>query len=192
LQACAVDAVATSANRDRRWPEGQSRKVHWIDLDDPDSLQDDLRQRGAAKGATVFVRGEGLAMAADNSVFLSCTGGGANARGQIFRYQPGRGNQGRMTLFLEPDDIGILDMPDNMVVAPWGALIVCEDGSDDNFLRMVTMDGRILTLARNAHAGRKEFAGACFSPDGKTLYVNVQMPGFTYAIRGPWAAFSRA
>ena len=32
-----------------------------------------------------------------------------------------------------------------------------------------------------------EFAGACFSPDGRTLFVNSQNPGITFAIWGPWA-----
>ena len=31
-----------------------------------------------------------------------------------------------------------------------------------------------------------EFAGACFSPDGRWLFVNVQRPGVTFAITGPW------
>ena len=34
-----------------------------------------------------------------------------------------------------------------------------------------------------------EFAGATFSPDGRTLYVNIQGPGHTFAIYGPWQAF---
>ncbi len=190
LQACAVKGLTTSANRDGAWATGQSLPVQWINLDDPESPNDDLRQRGVALGATVFVRGEGLAMTANNSVFLSCTEGGANAKGQIFHYTPGAGNSGTLKLFLQPDDVAVLDMPDNMVVAPWGALVICEDGGADNFLRLVTKDGRILTLARNAHPNRMEFAGACFSPDGATLYVNVQTPGFTYAIRGPWSEFS--
>ena len=33
-----------------------------------------------------------------------------------------------------------------------------------------------------------EWAGACFSPDGKWLFANVQEPGFTVAITGPWQA----
>ncbi|MEM8799679.1 MAG: alkaline phosphatase PhoX [Pseudomonadota bacterium] len=32
-----------------------------------------------------------------------------------------------------------------------------------------------------------EFAGACFSPDGRTMFVNVQSPGITFAIFGPFA-----
>ena len=31
-----------------------------------------------------------------------------------------------------------------------------------------------------------EFAGVCFSPDGQTMFVNMQTPGITFAIWGPW------
>ena len=31
-----------------------------------------------------------------------------------------------------------------------------------------------------------ELAGAVFSPDGSTLFVNIQTPGVTVAITGPW------
>ena len=131
-------------------------------------------------------------MAADHSVFLSCTSGGANQQGQIFRYQPTGKDQGKLTLFIEPGDGNIIDFPDNLTIAPWGGLVVCEDGSADNFLRFVTPDGAVQTLARNAHPDRSEFAGACFSPNGKILYVNIQDPGHTYAIQGPWATFGAA
>jgi secreted PhoX family phosphatase len=30
------------------------------------------------------------------------------------------------------------------------------------------------------------FAGATFSPDGSTLFVNLQSPGLTFAMTGPW------
>ena len=33
-----------------------------------------------------------------------------------------------------------------------------------------------------------EWAGACFSPDGKTLFVNLYRPAKTVAITGPWLA----
>jgi secreted PhoX family phosphatase len=32
-----------------------------------------------------------------------------------------------------------------------------------------------------------EWAGACFSPDGRTLFANVYTPGFSVAITGPFA-----
>jgi secreted PhoX family phosphatase len=41
-------------------------------------------------------------------------------------------------------------------------------------------------FAKNA-ASDDEFAGATFSPDGETLYVNIQgLPAMTFAIFGPW------
>ena len=79
-------------------------------------------------------------------------------------------------------------MNDNLALAPWGDLILCEDGPGSQYLRGLTPDGQIYDLARNAHRDESEFCGACFSPDGKTMFVNVQRPGFTYAIEGPWAS----
>ena len=55
-------------------------------------------------------------------------------------------------------------------------------------IRCLTRDGRVFDLAKDI-AGithRGEFAGATFSPDGETLFVNMQRPGMTYAIWGPW------
>jgi hypothetical protein len=34
----------------------------------------------------------------------------------------------------------------------------------------------------------RELAGACFSPDGGTLFFNVQQPGMTFAVWGPWSS----
>jgi secreted PhoX family phosphatase len=33
-----------------------------------------------------------------------------------------------------------------------------------------------------------ERAGACYSPDGKWLFSNIQSPGISFAITGPWKA----
>ena len=91
-------------------------------------------------------------------------------------------------------------MPDNICVSPRGGIVLCEDGRDGtNFLRGLRMDGQIFPFARNNVdlAGERngisgdfrasEFAGATFSPDGRWLFVNVQIPGMTIAITGPWA-----
>jgi len=47
----------------------------------------------------------------------------------------------------------------------------------------------VLAGQRNGITGDfrgSEFAGATYSPDGKWLFVNVQSPGITFAITGPW------
>ena len=61
-----------------------------------------------------------------------------------------------------------------------------DDGTADDYVVGVTSNGRLYRLARNAH-NDVEFAGACFSPDGGTLFVNIQDPGITFAIWGPWS-----
>jgi secreted PhoX family phosphatase len=194
LQGCAVRGTPDSANWDRSWAPGTTRAAAWVDLAHPESPDDDLRLRTVKGGGTRFVRGEGLAIDDDGTLYLSCTEGGANAKGQIFRYRPTGAMGGEMTLLAEPRDRALIDMPDNMCIAPWGGLVVCEDGGSpgNNFLRLVTPEGAITTFARNAHIRNGEFCGVCFSPDGKTMFVNVQTPGFTFAVTGPWRELARA
>lgn len=46
-----------------------------------------------------------------------------------------------------------------------------------------------MTLSRKDFIRSAQAAGlyyACFSPDGTKMFVNVQQPGYTYAITGPW------
>jgi secreted PhoX family phosphatase len=171
---------------------GDPVSVHWIDLDDVESQQDDLRQRGHAAGAALFARGEGIHLGVRegrSELYFTCTSGGAMRLGQIFRHVPAS-DGGTLDLFVESSDAALLDYADNLTVAPNGHLIVCEDRSDGeiNHLRGVTPGGKLYTLARlNVDT---ELAGACFSPDGKILFVNAYAPGRTLAITGPWNAVS--
>ena len=41
-------------------------------------------------------------------------------------------------------------------------------------------------LTFSANAKQNEWAGAVFSPDGRWLFANIQTPGVTFAITGPW------
>ncbi|WP_309646098.1 alkaline phosphatase PhoX [Phenylobacterium sp.] len=187
----------------RYWKQGDWRNVRWVDLDGVDNPYEDLRYRGHAKGAAWFARGEGVFFG-QGELYFACTSGGPNGGGQIMRYVPspeeGRPGEAdkpaRLQLFVEPQDVQTLEMGDNIAPTPWGHMIVCEDKiGGTNFLRGVTGDGKIYTLGRNAlqsdgdAAGTSELAGACFSPDGTTLFVNIYMPGTTLAITGPWASF---
>jgi hypothetical protein len=168
--------------------------AEWVDLDDVESPQDDLRIRGAEAGAAPFARGEGMWRGADG-IYFACTIGGKSRKGQIFRYVPSphegtpreSEEPGNLELFAEPEDASRLDMGDNLTVAPWGELIVCEDGPGEQFLRVVDAQGEVSAFARNALSD-SEFAGATFSPDGTTLFVNIMSPGTTLAVTGPWPA----
>jgi secreted PhoX family phosphatase len=172
--------------------------VDWVTLDGVEAPADDLRMRGhAQKRAALFARGEGL-WHSNAGIFFTATQGGATGRGQIFRYVPseheGRKGEsarpGTLELFLEVGATTELRYPDNLTVAPWGELFICEDG-DDGFDGLVRLDasGRLSTLARNLYSD-SELTGVCFAPDGKTLFVNVQTPGISFAITGPFRQHS--
>jgi len=180
----------------------------WIDLDYVSAPDADLALRGHAKGAAIFARCEGLAFALrdgqtpqQRELFFSATTGGNKGLGQIWRYQPSlyegtsreREAPAKLDLVYESENRAYLDACDNLTIAPWGDLIVCEDSYSDerentNYLRGLTPQGKIYTLAMSANIEKGEFCGACFSPDGTTLFVNIQQPGLTLAITGPWTA----
>src|SRR5690606_22996362 len=68
-----------------------------------------------------------------------------------------------------------------------GHLVVCEDQYTENVanhLRWITPRGEVFPLALSRLD--TELAGACFSPDGHVLFVNLYSPTRTLAITGPW------
>lgn len=205
LQALALvdQASADARNWDSTlWTQGQPLAVRWIDVDHVDSPDGDLRQRGHAAGATLFARGEGIHWAGDH-LYFTCTSGGVGRCGQIIRYIPspreGQADEasepGVLELFVESGDRAVLDYVDNITIAPSGHIIGCEDKQvGTQHVKGVTPDGRIYAIARNAQrhgadTSNTEFAGVCFSPDGRTLFVNQYSPGVTFAITGPWDTF---
>ena len=201
LQALCMDGCGSADTRD--WDStmplrrGVPAAVHWIDVEDVDSSDDSLRYQAFKNGAARFARAEGCWMGRDE-VWFACTTGGRTRHGQLMRYLPSRfegtpgekAHPGRLELFLQPDDPSIIENADNITMAPWGDLIVCEDGKAPEYLLGMTPGGGVYRLARNAGSSA-EFAGACFSPDGSTLFVNLQTPGTTVAITGPWQVTDR-
>ncbi|MEV6517876.1 alkaline phosphatase PhoX [Micromonospora chalcea] len=86
----------------------------------------------------------------------------------------------------DPDaDNGNYDGPDNITVSPYGGVILAEDGEGVSHLVGVTEQGKAYPLARN-ELNDSEFTGPTFSADGKTLFANIQSPGYVFAITGPW------
>ncbi|QMS87807.1 DUF839 domain-containing protein [Nostoc edaphicum CCNP1411] len=165
------------------FPKGKPMKVEWVTITEPNPPQDTVRVEGFAKGAAQFARGEGI-WYGNGEIYFCCTSGGALGLGQVWRYIPAKET---IELFVESTSAAELENPDNIVVSPYGDLILCEDGDDEQFLVGVTPKGELYQFARNS-LNTSEFAGACFSPDGKTLFVNIQTPGITFAIWGPWTS----
>ena len=172
-------------------------EVEWLDMDNVESPDDDLRYRAVASGAAILARGEGM-WASDDSIFFACTSGGAARIGQIWRYRPSpveateaeKTQPGTLELFVEADEGGVIENCDNVTITPNGDMFVCEDGPAGNGLVRITPDGKAERFAM--HRGSdSELAGACSSPDGSVLFVNIQKLGLTLAITGPWSELSR-
>lgn len=201
LQALAIRGAPSTAthnwNSSGQIAQNEPLEAEWIDLDNVDPEENDLRLRGAASGAATFARGEGLTRAGDRFAF-ACTIGGPSRLGQIWSYTPspfeGSDREAEapatLTLIVEATETSLLRNCDNMTMAPWGDLVVCEDTAGRCGIVGVREDGSQYAIADNAYSD-SELAGVCFAPDGKTLFVNVQYPGTTLAISGPFERFAR-
>ncbi len=194
LQAMVAEGLADTRNwKSAAMPMGKPFRVSWVDLDEVEAPKDDLRHRAVAKGAALVARGEGLHMGVSrkvSEVYACCTSGGAKELGQILKLTVGgAGQPDTIELFFESESTDQFNFGDNLTVAPSGHLIVCEDQYTDvvdNHIRGITPDGRAYNLAKLR--AQTELAGACFSPDGKVLFVNAYGPTATLAITGPWLA----
>ncbi len=184
----------------RNWPQeeqptfpiGQALAVEWMDLENIQAPNDDLRHRGFNAGAARFARGEGM-FYGKGEVYFACTNGGQKQYGQIFRYRPSPDEglsqesqrPGTIELFIESHEIDLLKNGDNLTVAPWGDVVVCEDDGANSSIIGITPSGKLYKIADVSL--ESELAGSSFSPDGTTLFINVQWnPGQTIAITGPW------
>ncbi|TAE50073.1 MAG: DUF839 domain-containing protein [Bacteroidetes bacterium] len=173
------------------FPEGVPVSVTWMDLEEIHAPADDLRKRGFGRGAARFARGEGMWFG-ENELYFACTNGGSKQQGQIFRYVPSphegtaRENEspGQLELFLESDRSRLVQHCDNLTIGPSGDLVVCEDRPHPRIMG-ITPSGGSYVIAENV-GFESEFAGAVFSPDGTTMFVNIQDAGLTIAITGPW------
>lgn len=102
------------------------------------------------------------------------------------------GDPDRLTPF--PGDY-LFDGPDNLTVTPYGGLVIAEDGDTINHLLSWRPGIGVEALARNMintnegstdPTAYAEMTGPNFSPDGTVLHANIQEPGHTFAITGPW------
>ena len=188
------------ANLGASYPNGTTFDVHWEIIDTPDSESPTMPgnfvwAQGRAKGAATFGRLEGIWYSHyDGLIYIVSTSGGIG-QGQIWVYDPCFKT---IKLLFQSPSAAVLNAPDNITVSPRGGLVLCEDGSGEEFMHGLTTDGEIFQFAKNNVVlnGQRngivgdfrgaEFAGACYSPDGKWLFANIQSPGITFAITGPW------
>lgn len=188
---------------------GQTFDIHWVDIEDAERADrpgtydhQGVHGQGVDAGGSIFNRLEG-AWYADGRVYITSTEGGDAKKGQVWEINPG---EQTLTLVFESPGRHVLDMPDNLCVSPRGGIVLCEDGKNVPLrLHGLTPDGRLFAFVANMTdfstqpykrdvSGRtfdvdyrnSEWAGATFSRNGKWLFANLQRPGITFAITGPW------
>ena len=191
-------------------PRNAKYAVRWVDIDDPnpnfkrwetmptnDEAISYVGDQGREKGAALFSRLEGQVYD-DGVVYFCSTQGGPTPKGheapsgfgdgygQVWAYDC---RAQTLSIVYESPGRGRLDFPDNVTTSKNGTLILCEDHDKNNLLRGLTRRGHIWPIALNRIDGMHdaEFAGSTFSPDGRTLFVNIQdQAGMTFAIWGDW------
>jgi secreted PhoX family phosphatase len=200
LQALAIRDAWTHDTRRGQTPR-TTYPVRWVDINEADpkpGTPGSVFGQGQSRGAAIFARLEG-AWWGDGGVYFHATSGGDLGLGQVWRYRPGKDltggaadDGGQLILVYESRAKEALQSPDNITVSPRGGLVLCEDGAGTCHLHGLSPEGEIFPFARNIF-NQREFAGACFSPNGKILFVNIQGGtgpgldlGMTFAIWGPW------
>jgi secreted PhoX family phosphatase len=186
--------VRGTANYDTRNSQtaGNVLLADWVDIPDPDPVAAETSaaavfNQGWAQGAAVFARLEGCVAEFDRIIFISTTGGDHSV-GQVWEYRDRKGNSGRLKLLYESPVAAVLNMPDNVLFGKRGNIFMAEDNGSQNYLRVLGPDGAISDFAKNIVPGFTtfEFTGGCFDPSRTTLFVNIQTPGLTFAIWGPF------
>jgi secreted PhoX family phosphatase len=188
LQVMTIDFIP-SFNVDLAF-ESDRFGVVWRDVDPADP-----RAGAIASNAARFQRLEGCHFAG-GAFWFDDTAGGEKRNGQVFRLipsgDPAGGGRDYFELFLESESTGELDSPDNLVVTPWGDVWLAEDGDGVQRVMGITPSGEVYEFARNrlvrapGSEDASELCGPTFSPDGRTFFLNIQNPGHTFAITGPF------
>ncbi|MBS4178820.1 alkaline phosphatase PhoX [Lederbergia citrea] len=175
LEAAAVDELPSLSASN--FSNGQKFGIVWKQVK-PERAKEDAKDLGCIQ----FSRLEGTAFAA-GILWFDDTSAGEGRHGRIYRYFPATNT---LELFYESASNNDLDMPDNITITPWGDLWIAEDGPGKDRIVGLTPEGKIYPFAEN-QLNDSEFTGPIFSPDGNTLFVNIQEPGITFAIWGPFA-----
>jgi len=194
LEAMSVEGIDSDLSLAQE--PGTRLRVRWLSVPNPNPLSGAMpvRVQVVGLGATPIKKAEGTWAGVDGSIwFVSSYAGGPLAEdpedvtaadhvGQIWRYDPHAECIELVAIFPTGS---AFDGPDNITAGPHGFALACTDGEVDNWLVAIGNDGGVSPFAFNA-LNDVEFAGATFSPDGQTLFANIQEPGLTLAIWGPW------
>ena len=171
---------------------GTTYKVEWVTVPDRDAKTVSTRSQAYEKPITRSRKLEGMWWGDGGAYFVASfartsDGSAAQHDGQVWFLDPDEDTiELKLHFAYTPSDQDSdPDGPDNITVSAHGGLIIAEDGDGVQHLVGATDSGETFFFARNEF-NDSEFAGPTFSTDKKTLFANIQSPGYVFAIQGPF------
>jgi uncharacterized protein len=160
--------------------DGQVFSVEWVDIPNPDpdvaAGEPSVFQQGFDAGGASFQRLEGT-WYGDGKIYFDSTDGGpitasGEGEGQIFVYDPHRET---LKIIFASADPRILENPDNLVVAPDGSLVLCEDNAGNTQVGgtgpFFNEGERLVILQPNGDAFNFAFNNLNFTSSGLGTYT---------------------
>jgi len=172
---------------------GTTYRVEWVDVPDRDAKTVSTRKQFANDQVTRSRKLEGMWWGDGGAYFVASfartkDGSAAQHDGQVWFIDP-HADTIELKLhfaYTPSDQDSDPDGPDNITVSAYGGVIMAEDGDGVNHLVGSTDSGEVFFFARNDDPESAEFTGPNFSQDKKTLFANIQSPGYVFAITGPF------
>ncbi|MFD2091521.1 alkaline phosphatase PhoX [Blastococcus deserti] len=201
-----LEALRASTDDGRHVPDlseatdvGTTYRADWVPVPDRDAEQLSVRRQFRNDQITRGRKLEGMWWADDGAYVVSSyartrDGSVHPHDGQVWYLDPRAGTLTLQLRFGVADETDVEpDGPDNITVSPHGGVIIAEDGRGAVHLLGATVTGETFFLARRnvAEDADEEFCGPVFSADGQSLFANLQGPGYTFMIRGPFDELSR-
>ena len=161
----------------------ETGSVTWMEL--PDHLGSMIATHHQRPESTPFNGGEGIAYH-DRSFYFTTKGDN-----RIWRYWV---PEQRISIVYDAAESSdpILTGTDNILVSPFGEVLVAEDGGDMQVVAVMPNGVLLPVLQVEGHAN-SEVTGIAFSPDMSRLYfssqrgeVGTSASGITYEVRGPF------
>jgi secreted PhoX family phosphatase len=164
---------------------GMALPVTWVPIPNPDppgTSSTAVYNQGRDQGAARFARLEGC-WYGNGAIYFDSTNGGNAGQGQVWEFRPD-GDGGTLTLIFESPSAAVLNAPDNLAVSPQGAILLCEDGDGDQYMRGVTLGGEIFDFGVNLQT-EHEWAGATFAVADPS-WNDVKIRGRNEPLGGRW------
>lgn len=173
---------------------GTVLRADWVPVPDRDAATESVRRQFTDDQVTRGRKLEGMWWGDGGAYVVSSfareeDGEATTHDGQVWFLDP---RAGTLTLHLSFASTETPDVdpngPDNITVSPYGGVLIAEDGKGNPHLLGATPAGQIFFLAQSEPEFEgSEFCGPVFSADQRTLFVNLQGPGCTFAVQGPFA-----